>query len=38
MVKSLLLQEICDKIKIDNILSKTAENHKKQIIYYQRKR
>ena len=25
MVKSLLLQEICDKIKIDNILSKTAE-------------
>lgn len=29
MVKSLLLQEICDKIKIDNILSKIAENHKK---------
>ena len=29
MVKSLLSQEICDKIKIDNILSKTAENHKK---------
>ena len=27
MVKSLLLQEICDKIKIDNILSKIAENH-----------
>ena len=25
MVKSLLLQEICDKIKIDNILSKIAE-------------
>lgn len=29
MVKSLLSQEICDKIKTDNILSKTAENHKK---------
>ena len=29
MVKALLLQEICDKIKIDNILSKIAENHQK---------